>query len=314
MLIPMVVAGRTIGVLTMVSAESGRSFDEDDLVFARRPGAPRGDRGRERAPVHRARAGGPHAAGEPAAGTACRPCPDWELASSYAAGDTTAEVGGDFFDVVELEEGFLAVVGDVTGKGVEAAALTALARYTLAHRGALRSQPRRGRQPAQRRPRRIARTSRCSRWCARTSCPSSSGARLRLTSAGHPLPVLARAGHAPTTVGPPGLLLGMTGSARWEETEIELAPGDTLLFYTDGVTDTPSGRERFGEERLLAAIPAAPADPREMIAAVQGALREFQVGDVVDDRAMLGLQVVGVGTARSDGDGAGSHEPRVSVS
>ena len=58
--------------------------------------------------------------------------PGWALASSYAAGDTTVDVGGDFFDVVELDEGFLAVVGDVTGKGVQAAALTALARYTLA--------------------------------------------------------------------------------------------------------------------------------------------------------------------------------------
>ena len=101
--------------------------------------------------------------------------------------------------------------------------------------------------------------------------PSAAGARLRLTSAGHPPPVLSRPGQAPTTVGPPGLLLGMTGAARWEESEIELGAGDTLLFYTDGVTDTPSGSERFGEERLLAALPAAPADPREMIAAVQSA-------------------------------------------
>jgi serine phosphatase RsbU (regulator of sigma subunit) len=141
--------------------------------------------------------------------------------------------------------------------------------------------------------------------------PSEPGARLRLTSAGHPLPVLARPGQAPTTIGPPGLLLGITGAARWAHSEIELAPGDTLLFYTDGVTDTPSGRERFGEERLLAALPAAPADPREMIAAVLDALREFQVGDVVDDRALLALQLVGVGNER---DGAAGAQPaRVSV-
>jgi serine phosphatase RsbU (regulator of sigma subunit) len=81
----------------------------------------------------------------------------------------------------------------------------------------------------------------------------------------------------------------MTGAGRWEQSEIELRPGDTLLFYTDGVTDTPSGRERFGEQRLLDALPDAPAEPREIIAAVQSALREFQVGDVVDDRAMLAL-------------------------
>jgi serine phosphatase RsbU (regulator of sigma subunit) len=141
--------------------------------------------------------------------------------------------------------------------------------------------------------------------------PTDAGARLRLTSAGHPLPVLSRPGQPPTTIGPPGLLLGMTGAARWEQSEIELHPGDTLLFYTDGVTDTPSGGERFGEERLLDALPDAPAEPREMIAGVQRALREFQVGDVVDDRAMLALRLVGVG--EDPHHRAAAHEPKVSV-
>ena len=218
----------------------------------------------------------------------------------------TVEIESDFFDVVELDEGFLAVVGDVTGKGVQAAALTALARYTLAT--AARFDP----SPA-------AVVSllndvlvhRSDISLLTVACehvvPSASGARLRLTSAGHPLPVLARAGRAPATVGPPGLLLGITGSARWEETEIELAPGDTLLFYTDGITDTPSGGERFGDERLLAALSGAPADPQEMIAAVQRALREFQIGDVVDDRAMLELQVISVPMERNQS--ASSHHP-----
>jgi phosphoserine phosphatase RsbU/P len=141
--------------------------------------------------------------------------------------------------------------------------------------------------------------------------PTEAGAHLRLTSAGHPLPVLARPGQAPTTIGPPGLLLGMTGSARWEQSDIELSPGDTLLFYTDGVTDTPSGGGRFGERRLLDALPEAPAEPHEMIAGVQRALCEFQVGDVVDDRAMLALQLVGV--SDTPGQHSATHEPRVSV-
>jgi serine phosphatase RsbU (regulator of sigma subunit) len=119
---------------------------------------------------------------------------------------------------------------------------------------------------------------------------------MRLTSAGHPLPVLVRPGLAPATVGPPGLLLGMTTNARWQERVIELMPGDALLFYTDGVTDTPSGSDRFGEERLLAAL-AEPSDPATMIASVQRALRAFQIGDVVDDRAMLALQLVAVSGA-----------------
>lgn len=310
MLIPMSVAGRTIGVLTMVSAESRRAFDEDDLVFA-------GDlASRAATAVENARLYTEHATAAMTLQESLLPAqlptmPGWALASSYAAGDTTVEVGGDFFDVVELDEGFLAVVGDVTGKGVQAAALTALARYTLAT--AARFDP----SPAAvvsllndvlvNRPDISLLTVACAHVV-----PTEAGARLSLTSAGHPLPVLSRPGQAPRTIGPPGLLLGMTGAARWEQHEIELRPGDTLLFYTDGVTDTPSGGERFGEQRLLDALPDAPAEPHEMIAGVQRALREFQVGDVVDDRAMLALRLVGVGEGPDDR--ADAHEPRVSVS
>jgi PAS domain S-box-containing protein len=309
MLIPMVVAGRTIGVLTMVSAESGRAFDEDDLVFA-------GDLARraatavENARLYTERAHAALTLQESLLPARLPSIEGWQLASSYAAGDTTAEVGGDFFDVVELEAGFLAVIGDVTGKGVQAAALTALARHTLTT--AARFDP----SPAAvvgllndvlvHRPE----ISLVTVMCAYVE-PSASGARMRLTSAGHPLPVLSRPGRTPMTVGPPGLLLGMTGGARWEESEIELAPGDTLLFYTDGVTDTPSGGERFGEERLLAALPREPAGPQETIAAVQRAVHEFQLGDVVDDRAMLALQIVGVVCAQDDV--AGDRRPKVSV-
>ncbi|HEX6695712.1 MAG TPA: SpoIIE family protein phosphatase [Solirubrobacteraceae bacterium] len=310
MLIPMDVAARTIGVLTMVSAESGRSFTESDLVFA-------GDLARRAATaVENARLYTERAAAALTLQQSLLPArlptmPGWALASSYAAGDTTVDVGGDFFDVVELDEGFLAVVGDVTGKGVQAAALTALARHTLAT--AARFDP----SPAAvvsllndvlvHRPEISLLTVACAHVV-----PTEAGALLRLTSAGHPLPVLSRVGQAPRTIGPPGLLLGMTGAARWEQSEIELQPGDTLLFYTDGVTDTPSGAERFGEERLLEALRDAPAEPREMIAEVQRALREFQVGDVVDDRAMLALRLVGVGDGPDHHSEA--HEPKVSVS
>jgi PAS domain S-box-containing protein len=309
MLIPMQVAGRTIGVLTMVSAESGRSFNEDDLVFATDL-ARRAATAVENARLYTERATAALTLQESLLPARLPTMPGWALASSYAAGDTTVDVGGDFFDVVELDEGFLAIVGDVTGKGVQAAALTALARHTLAT--AARFDP----SPAAvvsllndvlvHRPEISLLTVACAHVVT-----TDAGARLRLTSAGHPLPVLLRPGQRPTTIGPPGLLLGMTGAAHWEQSEIELHPGDTLLFYTDGVTDTPSRGLRFGEQRLLDALPDAPAEPREIIAAVQSALREFQVGDVVDDRAMLALRLIGVGDG-PDVDSA-AHEPKVSV-
>jgi PAS domain S-box-containing protein len=309
MLIPMDVGGRTIGVLTMVTAESHRAFDEDDLVFA-------GDLARraatavENARLYTERATAALTLQESLLPSTLPTMPGWALASSYAAGDTTVDVGGDFFDVVELEEGFLAVVGDVTGKGVQAAALTALARYTLAT--AARFDPNPAAVVSLLNDVLVNRSeiSLLTVACARV-VPTEAGARMQLTSAGHPLPVLARPGQEPTTIGPPGLLLGITGAARWEQGEIELRPGDAVLFYTDGVTDTPSGGERFGDERLLAAVGGAPADPDAMIARVQDALRDFQEGDVVDDRAMLALRLVGVGAER--GDGSAAHDPRVSV-
>jgi PAS domain S-box-containing protein len=310
MLVPMAVGGRAIGVVTLVSAESARAFDEDDLAFA-------GDLARraatavENARLYTERAQTAHTLQESLLPARLPAVPGWELASSYAAGDTTAEVGGDFFDVVELDEGFMAIIGDVTGKGVAAAALTSLARYTLAT--AARFDPR---------PSAVVRLlndvlvrradiSLLTVVCAHV-VPTRSGALMRLTSAGHPLPVLSRAGGAqrPAPVGPRGLLLGMSGTARWQERVIDLAPGDALLFYTDGVTDTPSGRERFGEERLVEALTGAP-DPARMIESVQRALREFQVGDVVDDRAMLALQLVAVSSVRSAG--VSEHQPQASV-
>ena len=180
---------------------------------------------------------------------------------------------------------------------MQAAALTALARHTLAT--AARFDP----SPAAvvgllndvlvHRPEISLLTVACAHVV-----PTDAGARLRLTSAGHPLPVLSRPGQAPDDDRAARAAAGHDRRGALGAERDRAAPGDTLLFYTDGVTDTPSGRERFGEERLLDALPDAPAEPREMIADVQRALREFQVGDVVDDRAMLALRLVGVGQER----------------
>jgi PAS domain S-box-containing protein len=294
MMVPMAVGGRAVGTVTLVSAESGRAFDEDDLAFACDL-ARRAATAVENARLYTERAQTAMTLQESLLPARLPSVPGWALASSYAAGDTTAEVGGDFFDVVELEAGFMAIVGDVTGKGVEAAALTSLARYTLAT--AARFDPS---------PSAVVRllndvlVDRSDISLLTVACahvvPTQTGALMRLTSAGHPLPVLVRPGLEPATIGPPGLLLGMTNSVRWQERVTELMPGDAVLFYTDGVTDTPSGDDRFGDERLLATL-AGQTDPAGMIAAVQGALRAFQVGDVVDDRAMLALQLVGVSSA-----------------
>ena len=77
---------------------------------------------------------------------------------------------------------------------------------------------------------------------------------------------------------------------RADEVTIEFAPGDALLMYTDGVTDVPGAAERFGDERLVAAVAAAPPDADALVAAVSAELDTFASGTALDDRAMRVLQ------------------------
>jgi PAS domain S-box-containing protein len=309
MIVPMAVAGRTIGTITFVSAESGRSFDDDDLAFAGEL-ARRAAVAVENARLYTERAQAAHTLQQSLLPERLPSVPGWELASSYAAGDTTADVGGDFYDVIALDTGLLAIVGDVTGKGVQAAALTSLARYTLATAARYDASP-----PAVVGLLNEVLVARTDLSLVTVACAhfvaTPTGAIMRLTSAGHPCPVLVRPGREAATVGAPGLLLGMLGEAEWDEVVVELAPGDAVLFYTDGVTDTPSDRDRFGEGRLLTAVSGETVDPAGVIQRVQRALRAFQVGDVVDDRAMLALQLVTVSSAA--GAGAGARKPESSV-
>jgi serine phosphatase RsbU (regulator of sigma subunit) len=79
--------------------------------------------------------------------------------------------------------------------------------------------------------------------------------RLRFTVAGHPGPILAPTGGPPTRLDVPALPIGMLGDAEYEESVIELQPGDRLYLHSDGLTEEVNARnEQFGDERLLSAI------------------------------------------------------------
>ena len=89
-------------------------------------------------------------------------------------------------------------------------------------------------------------------------------------------------------LGDHGVLLGVEGEDDWTETVVEIRPGDTLLFYTDGVTETPGDDGRFGDGAPARARWRAPAKRRRTCwSEIERALREFQAGAALDDRAML---------------------------
>jgi phosphoserine phosphatase RsbU/P len=119
-------------------------------------------------------------------------------------------------------------------------------------------------------------------------------ARVTVASAGHPLPLRRRPGEPPVSLGDHGVLLGVGGEDDWTETVVELAPGDTLLFYTDGVTETAGDGTRFGDRRLREAVGRAGDGPHAVLSEIERSLREFQAGVTLDDRAMLAMRFVGV--------------------
>src|SRR3954447_16278468 len=289
MIVPMTLAGRTLGALTFVSAESGRAFDDDDLGFAEEL-ARRAAAAVENARLFTERARAAHTLQQSLLPAALPEIAGWHLAAAYRPGAEEAEVGGDFYDVVPLDDGFVVFVGDVTGKGIRAAALTSLARYTLATAARLDPEPVAGlrllddllaAQPAQ---------SLLTVASARVRTTGRGNTTMRLSCAGHPQPVLRRGGDV-EIVGRSDPLLGMLATAERNHVDVTLRAGDTLLFYTDGVVEAPGEEDRFGGQRLLEAVASGPADPAGLVAHVEAVLRAYQSGDLADDRALLALRL-----------------------
>jgi GAF domain-containing protein len=285
MSVPMVSGGHVLGVMTFVFSESGRVYDDQHLAFAQEL-AGRAATAIENSRLYTERNEVARTLQASLLPEELPDVPGWRFAASYRPGQRGADVGGDFYDVFAAGGGQMVLLGDVTGMGVTAAALTSLVRHTA--KTAAGFDPR----PACV----LSRVNAALRQRARIApvtmlCGLLSDGAIDLAVGGHPLPLLKRDGEPCGKVGATGLLLGAI--ADYEEartTTIELAPGDTLLLYTDGVTDTPGPDSRFGEARLHAAIDAAPAEPAALLAAISANLDEFAHGAGLDDRAMLALQ------------------------
>jgi serine phosphatase RsbU (regulator of sigma subunit) len=221
--------------------------------------------------------------------------PGFALASVYRAAGDANEVGGDFYDVAPLSEGgWLAVIGDVAGKGAEAAALTARARHTIVSITSVTCDP----AEAFARLDDSLRTQ-TDRGLVSASVLILGDDRVQVARAGHPPPLLVRGG-VPEPIGEAGPLLGLGAPpTAWEVVELELLPEDALVLYTDGVLDAVGAEERFGERRLMAALAGdvGSQGPEAMAACIERALEDFQEGPQRDDVAILIVQRLPVGGA-----------------
>jgi PAS domain S-box-containing protein len=291
MAVPMKAGGATIGALTFVNADSERSFDADDLAFAEDI-ASRAATAVENARLYTRLTQTAETLQASLLPERLAQPPGWRVAASYIAGERGTEVGGDFYDVFPVDGGWMVVLGDVTGKGVKAAALTALARHTAKTSARFDPRPAEVMSRVNDVLREQPEMSIVTVVCARLRMVGA-GAEVSVVSAGHPLPLRVAPGGEVTSIGRFDIVLGAVDDGSWEESVSTLAPGETLLFYTDGVTELPGDRDRFGERRLVEAAAAGPNRAPELVARLERTLKEFQARELSDDRAMLAIEWVG---------------------
>jgi sigma-B regulation protein RsbU (phosphoserine phosphatase) len=221
--------------------------------------------------------------------------PGMDVATRFAAGESGLIVGGDFYDVFRLASNDWAVVlGDVCGKGARAAALTALARWTVRASAVRHFEP-----TVVLRDLNTALLSDgdeddhfCSVVFARLELDTC-GAWLTLASSGHPLPVLVRASGLVERRGTSSLPLGMFADVDPVDDRVGLGPGDALVFYTDGITEARGADgDLFGETRLLSVLEGcAGATAEETVTRVVDAAHDFAGGRIGDDIAVLVVRV-----------------------
>jgi serine phosphatase RsbU (regulator of sigma subunit) len=201
------------------------------------------------------------------------------------------EVGGDFYDVFERSDGrWVAVIGDVCGKGVEAAALTGLARHTL------RAFPNveRPSQALSALNRTMLRERLNGRFCTvayvMIDPRPAGGARLTLASGGHPLPHHVGSDGRVDAVGRPGTLLGVIEDPRLEDDELTLEGGGSLVLFTDGILRKSDafGDEPGGFVHALAGSPGASA--KDLRRDIEGYVRGLVADGQDDDIAVLILR------------------------
>jgi serine phosphatase RsbU (regulator of sigma subunit) len=282
---PLRARGAAIGTL-IVGRPDGRPHTPEDLVLA-------GDIARRAAlAIHNAQSTAAHVEVSQALQQALLPralpvAPGLDVAAAYLPASTGSDVGGDFYDVFTVDPGrWLVSIGDVCGKGARAAARTGLVRDVLRVLvredrplpeavAALNDVMMEAADPLQ--------------FCTlatatvqRTRLPEPPGLVVDLALAGHLQPVLVRAS---------GPAVGLISTVRVGSSRHRLAPGDTLLFYTDGVTERRRGRAQFGPDRLLSVAAQAAGQPAaQLVATVREAVEGFSAAPLDDDVALLAVR------------------------
>ncbi|MGY1662903.1 SpoIIE family protein phosphatase [Geodermatophilus sp. SYSU D00705] len=286
--------GTSTGVL-LVGRPTGRAHTPEDLLLiddiARRAALA----------VHNAQVVGEHVRVSQTLQAALLPralpqVPQITFAAEYLPASTGADVGGDFYDVIAVgPDTWLATIGDVCGKGARAAARTGLVRDVL------RALVREGRplvQAIEILNAVMVEAADPQQFCTlaaamlrRTTLDGRPAVAVDLVLAGHAKPVVVRADGTAELIGRFGTALGLLDAVDLPCTQHLLGAGETLLLYTDGITECRRGTEQFDDDRLLeAATAASGTSAARVVATVREAVQRFATDRRSDDMALLAVR------------------------
>ena len=290
-IVPMTVRGQRIGVMTLSTAESGRTLGPDDLAVLEELGR-RAAVAVDSARLYRQRSAIARTLQRSLLPPALPEIAGLETAALYRAAGEGTDVGGDFYDLFSVgDDEWIAVIGDVCGKGAEAAAVTALARYTIRTAAVRRRSPAailRWLNDA------MVRQDLDGRFCT-IACvhldTSRPDIRVVVACGGHPPALLRREGGDVEEVGVPGTLLGLVPDPQLDDQRAELAPGDALVLFTDGITEARAPARVIEPEALHHALGAIAAGSAQRIVEQLAALAVGKEGTPPrDDIAVLALR------------------------
>lgn len=281
------------GVLTLIQAESGRRYTEGDLGFAEEL-ARTASMAIENARLHQERTRIAQTLQNSLLPSEIPQIPGLELAVRYRPAGEGNLVGGDFFDVFDAGGGSWAVaLGDVCGKGPEAAALTGLVRHTIRTAAARERTPSAVLSTVNRQ---ILETN-GDRFCTATlgTIERNNGrVRLTLSCGGHPAPLVVRAARTVEETECIGTLLGVFPEADLSDTPVELDVGDAVVFYTDGVTErfAREGEGTAGDARLVSLLwDSGGLDASQIADRIYGEAALEETDGPRDDMAIVVLRV-----------------------
>jgi PAS domain S-box-containing protein len=217
------------------------------------------------------------------------------VAVQHWAAGAVSDVGGDFYDLFRVDERRWAVaIGDVCGTGSDAAAVAAIARHTMRAAGTHGVDPAVVLDWVNDALHAGNRELFCTAIYSTLEHLSGSTWRYTCTAGGHPLPLLVRRDGSTTTIGRPGTLLGALSTVNATTETIDLEAGDTLVLYTDGVTDVAPPRDLDGDAlvRLVTEATAVEGTATDVLLRLGDAIQAvLPIPERNDDVALVVVRV-----------------------